>query len=79
MDTRLQQLPAMKVQDESRLLWIKGDSGKGKTMMTMGVIAQLSRGDDMKPSPRTTKKMLANLKLKLKRDARSASTPYPLT
>jgi hypothetical protein len=32
-----------KTQDASRLLWIKGDPGKGKTMMTMGVIAELSR------------------------------------
>jgi hypothetical protein len=30
-------------QDKSRLLWIKGDAGKGKTMMAMGVIAELSR------------------------------------
>ncbi|EUC40026.1 hypothetical protein COCMIDRAFT_109863, partial [Bipolaris oryzae ATCC 44560] len=29
--------------DEARLLWIKGDPGKGKTMMTMGVIDELSR------------------------------------
>ena len=32
-----------RTQDASRLLWIKGDPGKGKTMMTMGVIAELSR------------------------------------
>jgi hypothetical protein len=31
-----------RTQDESRLLWIRGDPGKGKTMMTMGVIAELS-------------------------------------
>jgi hypothetical protein len=30
-------------QDASRLLWIRGDPGKGKTMMTMGVIAELSQ------------------------------------
>ncbi|KAJ4331972.1 hypothetical protein N0V95_009773, partial [Ascochyta clinopodiicola] len=31
-----------RTQSESRLLWIKGDPGKGKTMMTMGLIAELS-------------------------------------
>jgi hypothetical protein len=36
--------------DASRLLWIKGDPGKGKTMMTMGVIAELSRRDEVKRS-----------------------------
>jgi hypothetical protein len=30
-----------RTQDESRLLWIRGDPGKGKTMMTMGVIDEL--------------------------------------
>jgi hypothetical protein len=30
-------------QDATRLLWIRGDPGKGKTMMTMGVIAELSQ------------------------------------
>jgi hypothetical protein len=38
-DSNFQQWRA---QDASRLLWIKGDPGKGKTMMTMGVIAELS-------------------------------------
>ncbi|CAN9172452.1 unnamed protein product, partial [Alternaria alternata] len=32
-----------RMQDASRLLWIKGDPGKGKTMMTMGVIDELSQ------------------------------------
>lgn len=32
-----------KMQHESRLLWIKGDPGKGKTMMTMGVVDELSQ------------------------------------
>ncbi|RYN74713.1 hypothetical protein AA0120_g12228 [Alternaria tenuissima] len=36
-----------RTQDESRLLWIKGDPGKGKTMMTMGVIAELSRPESL--------------------------------
>jgi hypothetical protein len=34
-----------RTQDESRLLWIKGDPGKGKTMMMMGLIAELSPRD----------------------------------
>ncbi|CAN9292558.1 unnamed protein product [Alternaria alternata] len=38
-DSNFQQWRA---QDASRLLWIKGDPGKGKTMMAMGVIAELS-------------------------------------
>jgi hypothetical protein len=32
-----------RTQDEARLLWIRGDPGKGKTMMTMGVIDELSQ------------------------------------
>jgi hypothetical protein len=32
-----------RTQDKSRLLWIKGGPGKGKTMMTMGLIAELSQ------------------------------------
>ena len=33
-----------RTQNKARLLWIKGDPGKGKTMiMMMGVIAELSR------------------------------------
>jgi hypothetical protein len=32
-----------KMRDESQLLWIKGDPGKGKTMMMMGVIDELSQ------------------------------------
>jgi hypothetical protein len=31
--------------DDARLLWIKGDPGKGKTMMTMGLIDELSPRD----------------------------------
>ncbi|KAF2247480.1 hypothetical protein BU26DRAFT_566454 [Trematosphaeria pertusa] len=30
---------------DARLLWIKGDPGKGNTMMMMGLIAELSQGD----------------------------------
>lgn len=69
-----------RTQDASRLLWIKGDPGKGKTMLTMGVIAELSRGarrDKAKPSPRTVSKMLAKMRLKVKQDVRSA-TKQPL-
>lgn len=32
---------------DARLLWIKGDPGKGKTMMTMGLIDELSSGDGL--------------------------------
>ena len=52
-----------RAQDESRLLWIKGDPGKGKTMMTMGVIAELSQGPRARLSSRTMSKMFAKLKL----------------
>ncbi|RII04521.1 hypothetical protein CUC08_Gglean011908 [Alternaria sp. MG1] len=50
-----------RTQDESRLLWIKGDPGKGKTMMTMGVIAELSREDVVKPSPWSISEVMARL------------------
>ncbi|KAF2625648.1 WD40 repeat-like protein [Macroventuria anomochaeta] len=39
-----------RTQEESRLLWIKGDPGKGKTMMTMGLIAEMSESNDNGPS-----------------------------
>jgi hypothetical protein len=68
-----------RAQSEPRLLWIKGDPGKGKTMMTMGLIAELSRGDEIKPSPRTMTKMLVKLKLSSKQHAKGASRPYLLT
>jgi len=32
-----------RTQDASRLLWIRGDPGKGKTMMMMGLIGELSQ------------------------------------
>jgi hypothetical protein len=68
-----------RTQDASRLLWIKGDPGKGKTMMTMGVIAELSQRDKVKPPPRTMSKMLAKLKLSSKPGPKSASRPQLLT
>jgi nucleoside phosphorylase len=52
-----------KTLSDSRLLWVKGDPGKGKTMMTMGLIAELSQGDRARTSSRTMSKMLAKLKL----------------
>jgi hypothetical protein len=52
-----------RTQDGSRLLWIRGDPGKGKTMMTMGVVAELSQGHKTRLSSRTMVKMLAKLKL----------------
>ncbi|KAF3029168.1 hypothetical protein E8E12_000367 [Didymella heteroderae] len=67
-----------RMQEASRLLWIRGDPGKGKTMMTMGVIAEMSRGarrDETKPSPRTMSKMLAKMRLQTKKDATTAMAP----
>lgn len=68
-----------RTQDESRLLWIKGDPGKGKTMMTMGVIAELARRNKVKPPPRTMSKLFAKLKLSSKQDPKNASRPQLLT
>jgi hypothetical protein len=52
-----------RTQSESRLLWINGHPGKGKTMMMMGVIDELSQGDRAGPSSRTMSKMRAKMKL----------------
>jgi hypothetical protein len=60
-----------RTQSESRLLWIKGDPGKGKTMMTMGLISELSQGDMTRSSYKTVSKMLAKLKL----GSKSSTTP----
>ncbi|KAH8430992.1 uncharacterized protein LDX57_008653 [Aspergillus melleus] len=35
---------------QSQLLWIKGDPGKGKTMLMIGIIRELSRQVDSQPS-----------------------------
>jgi hypothetical protein len=51
-----------RTQDESRLLWIKGDPGTGKTMMMMGVIDELSRGDGVNPTPWAISKVLSKLR-----------------
>jgi hypothetical protein len=48
-----------RVQDASRLLWIKGDPGKGKTMMMIGLISELSRADRAVSPPNTMSTMLA--------------------
>jgi hypothetical protein len=50
-----------KTHGDSRLLWIRGDPGKGKTMMTMGLIDELSekQGD----ISRTISNMMAKLGL----------------
>ncbi|KAL2817096.1 WD40-repeat-containing domain protein [Aspergillus granulosus] len=34
-------------EDDVRLLWIRGGAGKGKTMMTIGLVEQLSRDDSL--------------------------------
>ncbi|RFU81298.1 high-affinity glucose transporter [Trichoderma arundinaceum] len=39
---------AWRNESESRLLWIKGDPGKGKTMLMCGIIDEL-KGQDIKP------------------------------
>jgi hypothetical protein len=52
-----------RAQGESRLLWIRGDPGKGKTMMTMGLIAELSQGPKARLPSRTMSKIMARLKL----------------
>ncbi|EUC39573.1 hypothetical protein COCMIDRAFT_61008, partial [Bipolaris oryzae ATCC 44560] len=46
-----------------RLLWIRGDPGKGKTMMTMGLIAELSQSYKTRSPSRTVSKVLYKLKL----------------
>ncbi|KAH8731665.1 hypothetical protein GQ44DRAFT_585451, partial [Phaeosphaeriaceae sp. PMI808] len=50
-------------QDGPQLLWVRGDPGKGKTMMTMGLIAELSQGPKARLPSRTMSKMLSKLKL----------------
>ena len=52
-----------RTQKGSRLLWIKGDPGKGKTMMTMGLIVELSQGPKARLPSRTMSKIMARLKL----------------
>ena len=47
--------------DDSKLLWISGDPGKGKTMMLMGLIDELSRGDEAVSMSRMSK-MLSKFK-----------------
>lgn len=37
--------------DETRLLWIKGDPGKGKTMLLIGIIEELSQELEPMPEP----------------------------
>jgi hypothetical protein len=68
-----------RTQDESRLLWIKGDPGKGKTMMTMGVIAELSKGGGASETPRTMSKILAKLKLNSRQKTTRVSQQCLLT
>jgi hypothetical protein len=65
-----------RTQDDSQLLWIKGDPGKGKTMMMMGLIDELSRGDRARPSSRTMSKMLAKLKLSSAISSKHALVAY---
>ncbi|KAH7061004.1 WD40-repeat-containing domain protein [Paraphoma chrysanthemicola] len=65
-----------RTQGEARLLWVKGDPGKGKTMMTMGVVAELLQEDKARPSSKTTSKILAVLRLSAKYRSRAALVAY---
>ncbi|KAF2266729.1 hypothetical protein CC78DRAFT_124362 [Lojkania enalia] len=60
-------------QGDSRLLWIKGDPGKGKTMMTMGVIDEMGQRYEAIPSPKLITRMMAKLKLSSKRSSECSS------
>ncbi|KAF2994064.1 hypothetical protein E8E13_002329 [Curvularia kusanoi] len=51
-----------RAQHASRLLWINGDPGKGKTMMMLGVINELSSRDEVTPSPWKISSAIARLK-----------------
>jgi hypothetical protein len=55
-----------RTQGESRLLWIKGDPGKGKTMMTMGMIAELSERQGDRVSSRTVSRKISKMMAKLR-------------
>ncbi|KAI8930692.1 hypothetical protein NX059_012301 [Plenodomus lindquistii] len=61
----------------SRLLWIRGDPGKGKTMMTMGLISELSGRKEVRSLQRTTSR-IPKLKLSLNQDTTSAPRPQLL-
>jgi hypothetical protein len=61
----------------SRLLWIRGDPGKGKTMMTMGLIDELSGRKEVRSSRRTTSR-IPKLKLSSYQDTMSALRPQLL-
>ena len=50
-----------KSQGNSRLLWIKGDPGKGKTMMMLGFIADLSQKKKAGRSSKAMSRILAKL------------------
>jgi hypothetical protein len=49
-----------RTQDDPRLLWIKGDPGKGKTMLMIGVISELSRRNNAKPPQNIMSKVRPN-------------------
>jgi hypothetical protein len=62
--------------DASRLLWIKGDPGKGKTMMMMGLIAELSQGQGGGASSRPVSKMISRMKAKMRLSSRPHLLAY---
>jgi hypothetical protein len=61
-----------RTQVESRLLWIRGDPGKGKTMMTMGLIAELSQ----RPKPSLTSRTMSKIKTKFKLSSQPCLVTY---
>lgn len=63
-------------QDVSRVLWISGDPGKGKTMMTMGLISELSRGQQDRISSRTMLKTISKMMAKLRLGSRRCLLAY---
>jgi hypothetical protein len=73
-DTSFQQ---WMTQGDSQLLWIKGDPGKGKTMLTMGVIAELAQGQTG-PWSRMQSNNLADVKLDSEPGHEGGSKPHLL-
>jgi hypothetical protein len=64
-----------RMQGDSKLLWIKGDPGKGKTMMMMGLIDELSQGDRARPLSKKVSKM-TNMLAKMKLSSKPALVAY---
>jgi hypothetical protein len=65
-----------KTRVDSRLLWIKGDPGKGKTMMTIGLIAELSQSDRNKSSSKNVSRILAKFRSNSKPNSKPRLLSY---